>query len=855
MSEFAPFLDRYRQASAPREKLGIPPLPLDPGQLRELGALLAAGGLTATEAAEALTLLGERVSPGIAPAARAKALFLAKVATGRLASPHLSPSSALELLGQMGGGANVEPLVLLLDGPEALAAESARHLGRTTLLGPGPVKEVARRARAGNPHARETVRLWAEGEWFTSAPAVPSRARYVVVRTGGEINTDLLSPAQEAGTRDDIPLHALSMLSASARDRDLIGRMRSLREQTGLPLLFAGDVLGTGSSRKSASNSLVWWIGQDIPHVPNKRRGGLVMAAKIAPIFFNTLRGCGALPVRCPTGELAEGEVVEVDLQAGTVTRADDGTVLTRFCLSPASLLDEVRAGGRNLLIIGRKLTFRARELAEGAGVAPGPSPVAPPPRPAFGGGERFTLAQKLVGAAAGLPGVCPGDYVEPKASLVFSQDTTGRMTQQELEELACTGFAAPFIQSFCHTPAGPRSRDARMHLDLAAFVEGLGGIALRPGDGIIHTVGNRFLLPYFVGTGGDSHTRFPIGISFPAGSDMVAFAASQGYLPLDMPESVLVTFRGKPGSGLTTRDLVNAIPWTALRTGQLNLAKGDQKVNVFADRILEMEGLAGLSVEDTFRLTDTAAERSAAAATFRHPLPAVVEYVRRNLAWIREVFAPRSASPQVAGIVRLMEEWLAHPTLLEADPGASYADAVVVELGKVTEPLLAAPNDPDRIVTLSEAAGTRVDEVFVGSCMTDLTDFLACARLLAGRRVAPSVRLWTVPPDRETASLLAREGVLSTLMEAGANVHVPGCSLCMGNQAQVSTGATVLSTSTRNFDNRMGAGAQVYLASSLVAAMTAATGVIPSADEYHALYRARIAPHEGELRRTLAFG
>jgi aconitate hydratase 2 / 2-methylisocitrate dehydratase len=841
MSAFARFLEEYRKGAASREKMGIPPLPLTAAQVASLCRILADPALTSGDGRKARDLLSSRVTPGVTDAAEEKSAWLAKVAREEFTSAAITPADAVEMLGQMGGGANLPPLVRALEEGGELGDRAARALGHSILVGPDIFDRVAALALAGVPCARETVRLWSEAAWFSSRAPFPQKARYAVLRAAGEINTDFFSPAQEAGTRDDIPLHALSFLSTSPHDRDFIARARALSAGTGLPLLFAGDVVGTGSSRKSASNSLVWWIGSDIPGVPNKRRGGVVLASKIAPIFFNTLRGCGALPLRCPTGELREGEVVELDhaggVTEGTVTRVSDGAVLTRFSLTPSSLLDEARAGGRNLLIIGRKLTARARELAPRLSLSPDapPFPLPSVRDPGIAPKARFTLAQKLVGAAAGMPGVFPGEYVEPRASVVFSQDTTGRMTQQELEELACRRFATIFIQSFCHTAASPRSRDARMQFDLAAFVGRLGGIALRPGDGIIHTVGNRFLLPHFVGTGGDSHTRFPIGISFPAGSDMVAFAASQGYLPLDMPESVLVRFFGSPLPGITTRDLVHAIPWSAMRQGKLNLEKGDRKVNCFADRILEIEGLPGLTVEDSFRFTDASAERSAAAAVFRHDPSMVVDFVRANLAFLKGPFAARNASPQVATVIGLMEEWLSSPSFPAADPGAAYAEVVEVDLAQVTEPLLAAPNDPDRIVTLSEAAGTKVDEVFLGSCMVDRSDFLAAAKILSGGIVPADLRFWAVPPDRESASALALEGVSSRLLASGANLHVPGCSLCMGNQAQVASGATVVSTSTRNFDNRMGTGAQVFLASSSVAAITALLGRIPTLEEYQA--------------------
>jgi len=609
-------------------------------------------------------------------------------------------------------------------------------------------------------------------------------------------------------------------------------------------------VVGTGSSRKSASNSVVWWIGEAIPHVPNKRRGGLLLASKIAPIFFNTMRGCGAVPVRCSTGKLEEGAVVTVDLHKGQV-RGEDGALLTTLSVSPASILDEARAGGRNSLIIGRKLVGRARAACAEVGLEVGAPAVEPGEPTHHPEGTRFSLAQKLVGAAAGLEGALPDDYVEPKASMVYSQDTTGKMTQQEIMELATVKFAAPTIQSFCHTAAGPRSKDALMQAELGQFIFDMGGIDLRPGDGVIHTNGNRFLLPYFVGTGGDSHTRFPIGLSFPAGSDLVAFAASQGYFPLDMPESVLVRFKGKPRHGITVRDLVNAIPYAALQQGKLNLKKGDEKVNIFADRVLEIEGLEFLTVEDAYKLTDASAERSAAGCTFGHDLEHVKTYVENNLRFLKHTFSKRHPAKVVGVIIEQMDAWLAAPTLMRADEGARYAEVLEIDLSTITEPLLAAPNDPDKIVTLSEAAGTPIDEVFVGSCMTDITDFRSVALILEGHRVKHRMKFWTVPPDRESNVALTREGVHGKLLEAGANVHVPGCSLCMGNQGQVATGATVISTSTRNFDNRMGTGAQVFLGSAQVAAVAAILGELPTVATYLEHYN-KLEAHAAEIRVPL---
>jgi aconitate hydratase 2/2-methylisocitrate dehydratase len=864
MSRLDEFVSEYKKHTTEREAMGIPPMPLDAVQTEIICSLLEEQNLDPdalvlegcrNTSESLLYLLSDRVPPGVTEATYVKAGFLGDLLSGRRPSPYISTGDAIRLLGQMGGGANVPHLVDALSPGGEIARIADEALSSIILISPLTLTQIANLAGEGNPHAADVLRSWASAQWFESSPPLPDRITCVVVRTTGEINTDFLSPAQEAGTRDDIPLHALSMLSTSPNDKDYLDRLKTLRDKhPGLPVLFVGDVVGTGSSRKSASNSLVWWIGNDIPHSPNKRRGGVIMASKIAPIFFNTLRGCGAVPVRCQAGSLREGAVVEIDFTKGKVVDSGSGDLLTEFTVEPASIKDEFRSGGRNLLIIGRKLTSRALEYCKKLDIEVKEPAVSLPMKPEIGPDQPFSLAQKLVGMAAGLPGVPPGTYVEPQAHLVFSQDTTGKMTRQELEELACTHFATVFIQSFCHTAAGPRSKDALMQHTLAEFVNKLGGIALKPGDGIIHTNGNRFCLPYFVGTGGDSHTRFPIGISFAAGSDLVAFAASQGYLPLDMPESVLVRFTGERQTGITARDLVNAIPYTAMQQGKLNLEHGDNKTNVFADKILEIEGLEGISVEDSFKFTDTSAERSAAAATFSHDPECVVEYVKNNLMFLRENFIHRNPSKQIKVIINLMEKWLSDPQFPGADRGAVYADVVDVDMTSITEPLLAAPNDPDRIVTLSEAAGVKIDEVFVGSCMTDITDFRALSRIITDRQLNSSMRLWAVPPDRECHIALADEGVHQNIMTSGGNVHVPGCSLCMGNQGQVATGATVVSTSTRNFDNRMGVSAQVYLGSSIVAALSSLLGCIPTPDEYMDAYRERIAPVEKELSEPMRF-
>ncbi|MFV1957496.1 MAG: bifunctional aconitate hydratase 2/2-methylisocitrate dehydratase, partial [bacterium] len=695
MASLEHFASQYLKNAQERESNDIPPLPLNEEQTAAVcdalleedldpGALVLPGQKDTV--GSLVYLLGERVPPGVTDASYVKADWLGNILKGKKNSPHIDRFQAAQMLGHMGGGANIPHLVDALEMDEKTADLAARHLSLLILISPLKVTEISDLVKKGNEFAARILASWASGQWFDNLEPLPEKMTCVVARTSGEINTDFLSPAQEAGTRDDIPLHALSMLSISPDDKDFLTRLENIkRENPNLPVLFAGDVVGTGSSRKSASNSLIWWIGQDIPYTPNKRRGGVVMASKIAPIFFNTLRGCGAVPVRCSAGNLTEGLLVEVDFSSGKVTAKDTGKVLTEFSIDPPSISEETRAGGRNLLIIGRKLTSRAREICSRLGIDTDEPPMTLPEKKETGQDQPFSLAQKLVGSAAGLPGVLPGEYAEPQAHLVFSQDTTGKMTRQELEELACTHFATVFIQSFCHTAAGPKSKDAEMQFTLTDFANRLGGIALRPGDGIIHINGNRFLLPYFVGTGGDSHTRFPIGISFPAGSDLVAFAASQGYLPLDMPESLLVRFSGEIQQGITTRDLVNAIPWVALQEGKLNLKKGDEKVNVFADRILEIEGLGDISVEESYKFTDTSAERSAAACTFAHSPDRIIEYVENNLKFLEENFIRRNSSKQIRVIIKLMKKWLKSPTFMEADAGAPYADVIEIDLSTIT--------------------------------------------------------------------------------------------------------------------------------------------------------------------------
>ena len=860
--EFTQFVKSYTAHVADRKKQGIVPLPLNAEQVEAVTTALqlsdlpevppefADGKSTVTAL---LWLLDERVPQGTYPASVVKIKWLTNVLTGSLKSPQVSPTLALTMLGHMGGGAANLPLIKTVEGGSEMAEQAGKILSTTFLVSPEDLGLIGELAEKGNKIAHNVLVAWAVAEWFACRPAWPEQETRVVMRTSGEINTDFLSPAQHASTRDDIPLHALQMLSTSPQDQDFFERLETLNTGDN-SVMLAGEVVGTGSSRKSASNSLVWTIGEDIPYMPNKRRGGVVMAGKIAPIFFNTLRGCGSIPVRCDTGAIEEGATININYKKGEV-RDQSGELLTTFAIEPLSILDEARAGGRNSLIIGRKLTIRARALCSEMGIEVGKAQM-PLPEPAkHPDNQPFSLAQKLVGKAANLPGVLPGDYVEPTASLVFSQDTTGKMTQQEIQELACSKFPTVLIQSFCHTAAGPKSKDASMQLNVGSFVQDLGGIDLRPGDGVIHTNGNRFLLPSDVGTGGDSHTRFPIGISFPAGSDLVAFAAAQGFLPLDLPESVRVIFKGKLLTGITVRDLVHAIPWVAIKEGKLNIPEpGQSKINVFSDRILEIQGLDFLNVDESFKLTDASAERSAAGSTFQHGLSNVVDYVTSCRNFLRNIFSKRHPATVVQDVITRMDNWLANPDELVADDGALYADTIVVDLDTITEPLLAAPNDPDKTVSLSQVGGTPIDEIFIGSCMTDITDFRAAAAILEGERVRHTMKAWTVPPDRESNIVLGREGILAILLEAGANVHVPGCSLCMGNQAQIGAGTTAVSTSTRNFDNRMGVGAQVFLGSSYIAAMTAILGHIPTVDEYMDIFKSKVIGKLAAINKPLRF-
>lgn len=836
-------LEQYRHHVAERAAQGIPPLPLDAEQTAALGELLQQP--PAGEEEVLMSLLRDRIPPGVDPAAYVKAGFLSAIAQGSLSSPLVSPVLAVELLGTMMGGYNVKALIDLLSGPDDLANLAAEGL-KKTLLVYDAFHDIQELAEQGNPHAHAVLQSWAEADWFTRRPVLPDQITVTVFKVPGETNTDDLSPATHATTRPDIPLHALAMLETrQPGSLDTIAQLK----QMGHPVAYVGDVVGTGSSRKSAINSVLWHMGDDIPCVPNKRSGGFVLGSKIAPIFFNTAEDSGALPIECDVTGLETGDVIVIHPYDGKIT-TPTGELLTTFALKPDTILDEVRAGGRIPLLIGRSLTDKTRSA-----LGLPPSTVFQRPSASTDPGTGYTLAQKMVGKACGLPGVRPGVACDPIMTTVGSQDTTGPMTRDELKELACLGFSADLVmQSFCHTAAYPKPVDIKMQAELPDFMVNRGGVSLRPGDGIIHSWLNRMLLPDTVGTGGDSHTRFPLGISFPAGSGLVAFAAALGVMPLDMPESVLVRFTGELQPGITLRDIVNAIPYVAIQQGKLTVAK-ENKINVFSGKIIEMEGLPDLKLEQAFELTDATAERSAAGCTIALSVETVSEYLRSNVALLKNMVARGYGDARtILRRVRRMEEWLANPVLLEADPDAQYADIIEVDLNQITEPIVAAPNDPDNIKTLSEVAGDPVQEVFIGSCMTNIGHYRAAAKVLEGKPALDGVRLWIAPPTRMDETQLRKEGIYRTFEAVEARTEVPGCSLCMGNQARVEDNTTVFSTSTRNFNNRMGKGAQVYLGSAELAAACALLGKIPTIEEYMAIVGDKLNPLADDLYRYLNF-
>ena len=831
-------LKAYRDHVAERAALGIPPLPLSAKQTEELIELLK--NPPAGEEQELLDLITHRVPAGVDDAAKVKASYLAAVALGKEKSPLIDRKKATELLGTMLGGYNISALIELLDDAEvgSVAAEGLKH----TLLMFDQFHDVKEKADAGNANAKAVLQSWADAEWFTSRPDVPASIRITVFKVPGETNTDDLSPAPDAWSRPDIPLHALAMLKNTRPDapfkpeedgkRGPVKFINDLKDKGNL-VAYVGDVVGTGSSRKSATNSVLWWTGEDIPFVPNKRFGGVCLGSKIAPIFYNTMEDAGALPLEIDVAQMNMGDEVElkIDHASGKVTAFKNGQQIAESTLKSDVLLDEVRAGGRIPLIIGRGLTTKAREA-----LGLPPSTLFRLPQNPADPGKGYSLAQKIVGRACGLPegkGVLPGTYCEPKMTSVGSQDTTGPMTRDELKDLACLGFSADLVmQSFCHTAAYPKPVDVKMHHELPDFISTRGGVALRPGDGIIHSWLNRMLLPDTVGTGGDSHTRFPIGISFPAGSGLVAFAAATGVMPLDMPESVLVRFKGTMQPGVTLRDLVHAIPLYAIKQGLLTVEKKGKK-NIFSGRILEIEGLPDLKIEQAFELADASAERSAAGCTVALNEAPVVEYLKSNIVLLKTMIANGYQDARtLARRIRKMEEWLKEPKLLKADADAQYAAVIEIDLDEIKEPIVCCPNDPDDAKTLSDVAGAKIDEAFIGSCMTNIGHFRAAAKLLEGKRDIP-VKLWVAPPTKMDQQQLTEEGVYATFGMAGARTEIPGCSLCMGNQAQVREGATVMSTSTRNFPNRLGKNTNVYLGSAELAAVCSKLGRIPTKEEY----------------------
>ena len=828
-------LAAYRQHAAERAALGIPALPLSAQQVAELIELIKTP--PAGEAEFLLELLTHRVPPGVDDAAKVKASFLAAVAHGDVKVTLISRAKATELLGTMVGGYNVQPLIELLDDAE-VAGVAASALKKTLLMF-DYFNDVAAKAKAGNAKAKEVMQSWADAEWFTSRPEVEKKITVTVFKVPAETNTDDLSPAPDAWSRPDIPLHYLAMLKNSRPDAAFKPEEESKRgpiqfiedlKKKGHVVAYVGDVVGTGSSRKSATNSVIWATGQDIPFVPNKRFGGVTLGGKIAPIFFNTQEDSGSLPIEVDVSKLEMGDVIDIHPYDGRITK--DGKTVAEFELKSQVLLDEVRAGGRINLIIGRSLTAKAREALGLPASTAFRLPVAPKDT-----GKGFTLAQKMVGRACGLPegqGIRPGTYCEPHMTTVGSQDTTGPMTRDELKDLACLGFSADLVmQSFCHTAAYPKPVDVKTHRELPAFISTRGGVSLRPGDGVIHSWLNRLLLPDTVGTGGDSHTRFPIGISFPAGSGLVAFGAATGVMPLDMPESVLVRFKGKMQPGVTLRDLVHAIPYYAIKAGLLTVAKAGKK-NVFSGRILEIEGLPDLKVEQAFELSDASAERSAAGCTIKLNKAPIIEYLTSNVVLMKNMIADGYADANtLKRRIEKVQAWLANPQLLEADQDAEYAAVIEIDLNELKEPVLCCPNDPDDAKLLSDVAGTKIDEAFIGSCMTNIGHFRAAAKLLGGQRDIPT-KLWIAPPTKMDQSELIKEGHYAAFGTAGARTEMPGCSLCMGNQAQVREGATVISTSTRNFPNRLGKNTNVYLASAELAAIASKLGKIPSVAEYH---------------------
>ncbi|HIF9402112.1 TPA: bifunctional aconitate hydratase 2/2-methylisocitrate dehydratase [Photobacterium damselae] len=825
-------LDAYRKHVAERAAEGGVPQPLNAEHVAALIELLK--NPPAGEEAFLVDLLENRIPPGVDEAAYVKAGFLAAITQGEAQSPLVSKEKAAELLGTMQGGYNIEPLIRLLDDP-SLASIAATALSHTLLMFDA-FYDVEEKAKAGNEFAQQVLQSWANADWFLQKPALAEKITLTVFKVSGETNTDDLSPAPDAWSRPDIPLHALAMLKNAREgiEPDQAGTVGPITQiealkALGHQLVYVGDVVGTGSSRKSATNSVLWFMGDDIPYVPNKRAGGYVLGGKIAPIFFNTMEDAGALPIEVDVSQLAMGDVIDVYPFKGEVRRHDSDELVATFKLKTDVLIDEVRAGGRIPLIIGRGLTDRARQS-----LGLPASDVFRRPAPVADSGKGYTLAQKMVGKACGVEGIRPGTYCEPKMTTVGSQDTTGPMTRDELKDLACLGFSADLtMQSFCHTSAYPKPIDVNTHHTLPDFIMNRGGVSLRPGDGVIHSWLNRMLLPDTVGTGGDSHTRFPLGISFPAGSGLVAFAAATGVMPLDMPESILVRFKGEMQPGITLRDLVHAIPYFAIQQGLLTVEKAG-KINEFSGRVLEIEGVEHLTVEQAFELSDASAERSAAGCTVKLSQQSVSEYLESNIVMLKWMISQGYGDRRtLERRITAMQEWLDNPSLMTADSDAEYAHIIEIDLAEIKEPILCAPNDPDDARLLSEVQGTEIDEVFIGSCMTNIGHFRAAGKLLEKFGGQLNTRMWVAPPTKMDKDQLTEEGYYGIFGRAGVRIETPGCSLCMGNQARVADNATVISTSTRNFPNRLGTGANVYLSSAELAAVGAVLGRIPTVEEY----------------------